>query len=107
MKIDEEVGQRVQIPHRANVADFGTFQAECFGVAVAALGAGALPIDRLKQRAVSREGDTSESPDFPVEVFDAAFAFLELRMVTGLSGGVRKEQGTAKTLRLVHQDCCF
>lgn len=68
---------------------------------VAPFSTGSLTIDGLEQGTVSLERDAHLSSQFPIEVLDTAFLFFELRMLTRLSGWLRKHEGTAKALREV------
>ena len=68
---------------------------------IGTLGTGALAVDRLIERAMAIESDTHLRSGFPVEVFDAAGALFELVILTALSVGLGKEQGTAKALSAV------
>ena len=70
MQVDEDVGQGVEMAHPLHSPHFRTFQPKSFGMAVAAFGTGALPIDGVEQRTVAVERDAHVSPRFRVEVFD-------------------------------------
>ncbi len=86
---------------RALVAHFGPLDTESLGLAVDALAGGALGINGVVERAVAIESDAHQSPSFPVEVFDTAFAEGLLFMVTGLPGRDGSKQGATKALGLV------
>src|SRR5258708_33546202 len=88
--------------HGTEVAHQRMFEQELLlGMTIGALGAGALTVDRLIERASAIEGDPHLRPGFPVQVFDAAFALFELFIRTAFSSGLGKEQGTAKALSAV------
>ncbi len=55
--IDEQVGQGVQIAHRADVAYFGPFDTQRFGLRVNALGTGALGIEGVVEWPVAMCAD--------------------------------------------------
>ena len=84
--------------HRAAITDFWALDAECLSLAVNAFTTGALVVDPLVERAVTIEGDTHETSQLPIEIFDTAFSFGKLSMVTGLISLFREEQRTTKAL---------
>ena len=97
--IDEDTGEGVEVAHGREVAHQRTIEQELeFGMTVGSLSTGALAVNRLIEGTLPIEGDTHLGSGFPVEVFDAALALFELLVLTALSIGLRKEQGTAKAL---------
>ena len=70
-------------------------------MAVAALGTGPLAIDGLEERTVAVQCDAHLSTHLPVEVFDTPFLLEKLRLIAGLFGLLREEQGAAKALRTI------
>ncbi len=78
--------------------DSGALDAEFFGLAIDALAGCALIVEGAEERAVAVEGDPLNTAEFPVDILDAAFAFGELRMLAGLAGFLRKEQGALEAL---------
>ena len=100
-RVDDQIGQRVEIADRVAIAHLGPFDAQLFGLTVDALGAGALVIHRVVERAVAIEGHAHLATELPVEVLDTAFAFGKLRMVAGLAAWLRKKQRAAKALRAI------
>ncbi len=99
--IDDQVGQRVESAHRAQVAHHGPLDAQGFGLTVDALGTGALVIDGVVEGALPIQQDAHASSGVPIGVFDTAFAFGKLRVVARLAAGLGKEQRTAKALGAV------
>src|SRR6266851_7093456 len=81
-----------------SITYFGSFDAECLSLAVDAFAAGALRVDGMVERARAIEQHAHQPAFLPIRVFDAAFAFGELGMRTGLARACRKEQGAAKAL---------
>ena len=81
-----------------DIADFWTFDTECLCLTVDAFAGGALIVDDVVERTGAIEQGTHQSAFLPIGVFDAAFAFHELRMLTRLSCACGEEQGTAKAL---------
>lgn len=73
-------------------------QALRFGLAIAPFGPGALVVDALVERTLSIQGDTHQSTQFAVDIFDAAFAFGKLCVFTALACFFGKEQGAAIAL---------
>ncbi len=84
-----------------DVAHLGARQACGLGLAVAALGTGALAIDALVERTLAIQGHAHLSTQFPIGVLDTAFLLEKLRVATVLAGRLGKEQGTAKALGTV------
>src|SRR5207249_11146082 len=62
------------------------------------LSRGALVIDPVVKWPVAIQGHAHLPAQLPVGIFDTATAFGKLRMIAGLCGDVRKEQGTAEPL---------
>src|SRR5712691_13306031 len=87
--------------HRPPIAHLGPFDAEGVGLAVDALGAGALLVDGLEKGTVAIESDAHLSAFLPVEVFDTTPALGKLLVVAGLTSPLWHEQGTTKALRTV------
>ncbi len=56
--IDDQVGQGVEVTHRVEVAYFGPLDAQCFALAVDALGTGALGVDALVERTLAIQRHT-------------------------------------------------
>jgi len=82
----------------ADVARFGSLDAQVLGLAVDALIAGALRVDGLVERTIAIEQGAHQAAFFPVGVFDTAWAPDELGMLAGLSRAGGKEQGAAEAL---------
>ena len=106
LSIDGDVDQGIEPTHGANVARFGPFNAQVFGLAVDAFAAGARGIDGLVERPIAIEQSAHQAPFLPVGVFDAALAFGKLLMGTGLSSAGGKEQRTAKALGAIAVGMC-
>ena len=83
---------------RTPIAHFGSFNAERLGLAVDAFTGGTLVVDGVVERPVTIEQSAHQSAFLPIGIFDAALAFGELGVLTGLCGTGRKEQGAAKAL---------
>src|SRR5579859_1468684 len=99
--INNQIDQRVESGNRTPVLHFRMFDAEFFGVAVNALATGALRVDGVVERPIPVERDPLDAAEFPVDIFDTAFAFDELLVVAGFSGGFRTEQGATKALTAI------
>ena len=82
----------------ATIAYFGSFNAKGLRLTIDAFTSGALIVDDVRERTVAFEQDAHQSAFLPIGILDAAFAFGELSMLTGLSRAGRKEQGAAKAL---------
>ena len=100
--VDDDVGQRIEVVHRAPVAHLGPFDAKGFGLAVDALGAGALLVDHLVERAVSIQRDAHQGARLDVDVFDElvwdpAIEVAELNIAT--SDGKVTQTGTVHNYR--------
>ncbi len=80
------------------IAHFWSFDAQCLGLAIDALGRGALIVDGMVQRSVAIKRHAHLATQFPVDIFDTAFALEKLRMGAALAGFLRKEQRTAEAL---------
>jgi len=78
----------------ADVARFGSLDAQVLGLAVDALIAGALSVDGLVERTIAIEQGAHQAAFFPVGVFDTAWAPDELGMLAGLSRAGGKEGKT-------------
>ncbi len=100
-RIDDQVGQRVEVADRVDVAHFWPLDAQLFGLTVDTFRAGALVIDGVidgpSRSKVTRICPPSSEP----EILDTTFAFAKLRVVTRFSCDVGKEEGTAEALRTV------
>src|SRR5438552_4121646 len=81
------------------IAHFGSFNAQSLGLTVDAFTRGALVVDGMVERSVTIEQRAHQPAFLPIGIFDAAFTFGELGVLTGLSCAGRKEQGAAKALR--------
>ena len=81
-----------------DIADFWTLDTECLCLTIDAFAGRALVVDDVVERALSIEQRTHQPAFFPIGVFDTAFRFRELRMITGFSGRLRKEQRATKPL---------
>src|SRR6266571_8454504 len=99
--IGDEVDQGVAIADGLLVTQLGSLNAEAFGLTVDAFSRGPLPVESLVEGGSAVERHTHLGALFAVEVFDTARAFEKLLVVTGLASGLRKEQGTLKTLGAV------
>jgi hypothetical protein len=67
--VDREIDQGVERAHRADVACFGSFNAQVFGLTVDAFAGGALVVDDLVERTLAIQRHTHESSCFQVDVF--------------------------------------
>ncbi len=76
--IDNHIDQRIQIGNGAAIAHFGILNAERLGLAVDALTRSALRVDRVIEQSIAVERDALDAAQFPVDIFDTAFAFSEL-----------------------------
>src|SRR2546425_4058351 len=83
---------------RTPIAHFGSFNAERLGLAVDAFTGGTLVVDGVVERPVPIEQRTHQAACLPIGILDAALAFAELGMRTGLSRPGGKEQGATKAL---------
>ena len=93
-----DVGEGVEVAHRAEIAHQRAFEHEIFALAVDAFARGALSVDELVEQTAAIERDADLRPGLPVHVLDTALAFGELLMLTGLASCGRKEQRAAKAL---------
>ncbi len=73
--------------NRASITYFGAFDAECLGLTVDAFTGGALIVEEPIEGSGAVEGNAHQTTQFHVDVLDAPFAFLELLVITGVSGG--------------------
>ena len=80
------------------IAHFGSFDAQSLSLTVDAFTRGALVVDGVVERPVAIEQSAHQSAFLPIGILDAAFAFGELGVLTGLSRARRKKQGAAKAL---------
>src|SRR5258707_6337921 len=96
--IDNQIDQRIEIGDRASVAHFGALDTQLFGLAVDALAGGALVVESAVERTGAIESDALDASEFPVDIFDAAFAFRKLCMLACSAGFFGKEQGALKAL---------
>ena len=75
-----------------DIADFGTFDAECLCLTVDAFRRGALVVDAVVKRPIAVERHAHLAAHFPVDILDIAVG--KLLMIAARTGGLRKEQGT-------------
>src|SRR5579884_2865789 len=87
-----------RVLRKALVAHLGALEAQLFGLAVDALGTGALVVDGVIERPIPIQGDTHLPAQFPIEVLDTPRPFLELLVLTAGSCRLGKEQRTEKAL---------
>src|SRR5438552_17783720 len=95
--VDDEVGEGVEMAERAEVADLGPLDAQLLGLAVDALGTGALVVEPVEGRARAVQRDSDLAPGFQVDHPTAA-PLRELGVGAGLAGPGRMEQGTDEAL---------
>ena len=80
------------------IAYFGSFNAQSLSLAVDAFTRSTLIVDGVVERPIAIEQRTHQATFLPIGILDAALAFGELGMRTGLSGACWEEQGAAKAL---------
>src|SRR5207247_3081540 len=100
-EVDGEVDEGVERADRAEVARFGSLDAQLFGLTVDAFAGGTLAVNGLVERTLAIQSDAHQATSFQVDLLDAAFRFAKLLVVTGLAGRGRIEQRTAIALRPV------
>src|SRR5947209_7512495 len=96
--INIDINERIGMSDRTSIADFGSFNAKRLSLTIDAFTGGALVVDGVVERPVAVEQGAHQAAFLPIGIFDAAFAFGELGVLTGLSRARRKEQGAAKAL---------
>src|SRR5216683_3331300 len=84
-----------------SITDSGTFDATLFGEGVDAFTAGALVVEGTKEGTIAIKGDALDAAEFPIGVFDAAFAFGELFVFTGLASLFGEEQRALEALATI------
>src|SRR6266700_1625134 len=99
--MNNNINKRIEVGYRAAIAHFGPFNAEGLGLTVDAFGRGALIVNPLVEGPVAIQGHAHASTQFPIDIFDTAFAFGKLSMVAALAGMLRKEQWAAEALGTV------
>ena len=99
--VDRQIDQGVESANGADVACFGSFDAQILGLTVDTFAGGALGVDDVIEGTLSIQGHAHQATGFLVDVLDTAFLFAKLLMVTGLLRRLRKEQGTAIALGAV------
>src|SRR6266516_2440160 len=99
--MNNNINKRIEVGYRAAIAHFGPFNAEGLGLTVDAFRRGALIINSLVEGPVAIQGHAHASTQFPIDIFDTAFAFGKLGMLTTGSRRLGKEQGTAEALGAV------
>ena len=67
--------------------DFRSFNPEFFGLTIDAFTTGSLIVDGFVEGCLPIKKHALESAFFPVEIFDTALSFEELRVVAGLASG--------------------
>jgi len=107
--IENQRRKRIEVSDRASVADLGALDAELFRLTVDALTSGALVGEGVVERAGAIQSDALDTSEFPVDIFDAAFAFGERCVLACCAGFFRKEQGawealSAKAMGVVERD---
>src|SRR5207247_2427189 len=80
------------------IARFGPFDAQSLSLTVDAFTRSALVVDGMIERPVTIQQSAHQSTFLPIGIFDAAFGFGELGVLTGRSRAGRKQQGAAKAL---------
>ena len=96
--VDREIDQGVERAYRADVARFGSFNAQVFGLTIDAFTRRALVVDELVEGALAIQCHTHQPTCFQVDVFDAAFVLAKLLMGTGLTCWLGIEERTAIAL---------
>ncbi len=81
--VDREIDQRVEGANGADVARFGSLDAQVLGLAVDAFTGGALVVDDLVEGTLAIQGDAHQPTSFLVDVLDTAFLFAKLLVVAG------------------------
>ena len=99
--IDRDIDQRVEPTHRADVARFGSLDAQVLGLAIDALTTGTLRVEGLVEGAVTIQQGAHQPTSFGIDVLDTALALDELLMVARLAGVLWEEERTAKALGAV------
>src|SRR2546425_13195303 len=79
----------------------GALDTQLFGLTVDALGTGALVIHRVVEWPLPIQRHTHLATELPIEIFDAAFAFGKLGMLTRLASRLGREQRATKALSAV------
>ena len=72
------------------ITHFGAFNAEGLGLTIDAFAAGALVVDDLIEGAIAIECHAHLAAQFPVDIFDTAFAEGLLDMIADLAGRERR-----------------
>jgi hypothetical protein len=68
LDVDRQIDQRMERAYRAQVACFGSFDAQVFGLAVDAFAGSTLVVDDVVQGALTIQGDTHQATSFLVDV---------------------------------------
>ena len=80
--------------------DFGTLNAQFFGLAVDTLAGGVLRVNSMVEWPIAIQRDALDAAELPIHIFDTAFAFDELFVLTRLVSFLWKEEMTLETLIL-------
>jgi hypothetical protein len=99
MQVVSNIGEGIERTDRALVAHFGRFNAVSFGLAIDALGRGALAIDGLVGQRCAIQQHALEATEFDIDVLDAALVLERLFVLTSFTGGQREQERAAKALR--------
>ena len=86
---------------RLPVAHMGTFDTQSLGLAVDAFSRGALVVDHVVERPITIQGHAHLPTQFPIDIFDTAFLFGKLGVVTRCSRAFGKEQRAAEALSAI------
>jgi hypothetical protein len=100
VSIDNHRGEGVQIGDGVTIADPGALASALFGESVDALTAGTLVVKGTEEGSIAIERNALDASQFPVDIFDAAFALRELLVLAGLAGLLREEQRALEALSL-------
>ena len=82
--------QRIERANGADIACFGSLDAQVFGLAVDAFAGGTLVVNDVVEGTVAIQGDAHQPAGFQVDIFDTAFLLAKLLMVTGLAWSARE-----------------
>jgi hypothetical protein len=101
LDVDRQIDQGVEGPNGADIACFGSFDAQILGLTVDTFAGRTLVVDDVIEGTLAIQGDAHQPPSFLVDVLDTAFLFAKLLVVAGLLRRLRKEQRTAIALRAI------